>query len=58
MRYALLLNNAEPAPGDIPEEAIQDMQAAFGKYADDLVAAGVLIGGEILAQSSSTTTVT
>lgn len=58
MRYALLLNNAEPAPGDIPDEAIQEMQAAFGKYAEDLVAAGVLIGGEILAQSSSTTTVT
>ena len=58
MRYALLLNNGEPAPGEIPDEAIQEMQAAFGKYAEDLVSAGVLVGAEILGPSASTTTVT
>ncbi len=58
MRYALLLNHGEPAPGEIPDEAIAETQAAFGKYADDLVAAGVLVGADILVPSAATTTVT
>ena len=58
MRYALVLNHAEPAPGDIPEEAIQQTQAAFARYADDLVSSGVLIGADILLPSSATTQVT
>lgn len=58
MRYALVLNHAEPAPGDIPEEAIQQTQAAFARYADDLVSSGVLIGADILRPSSATTQVT
>lgn len=58
MRYALVLNYAEPAPGDVPEETIQQTQAAFTRYADDLVSAGVLVGANILQPSSSTTQVT
>jgi hypothetical protein len=58
MRYALVLNHAEPAPGDIPEEAIQETMAAFSRYADDLVSSGVLIGANILHPSSATTQVT
>jgi hypothetical protein len=40
MRYSLLLNNAEPADGDIPAEAIAQMQEAFGVYGQALAAAG------------------
>ena len=58
MRYALVLNHAEPAPGDIPEELIKQTEAAFTRYADDLVSAGVLIGADILRPSSATTQVT
>lgn len=58
MRYALLLNNAEPAPGDIPDEAMAEAQAAFDAYAKDLEAAGALCGSEILGASQLTTTVT
>ena len=58
MRYALVLNHGEPAPGDIPEDMIQETQAAFTRYADDLVSAGVLVGADILSPSSSTTQVT
>lgn len=58
MRYALVLNHGEPGPGDIPEEMIQQTQAAFARYADDLVSSGVLIGAEILQQSAATTQVT
>lgn len=58
MRYALLLNNREPAPGEIPEEEIASVQAAFGAYARDLDAAGVLLAADILAPSQLTTTVT
>ncbi|MFF2084892.1 YciI family protein [Nocardia sp. NPDC058176] len=58
MRYALVLNHGEPAPGDIPEEMIQQTQAAFARYAEDLVSSGVLVGAEILQQSAATTQVT
>lgn len=58
MRYALLLNNREPAPGEIPEEELASVQAAFDAYARDLDAAGVLLTAEILAPSQLTTTVT
>ncbi|SNT17595.1 YciI family protein [Rhodococcoides kyotonense] len=58
MRYALLLNNAEPAAGEIPEEAIAQMQQAFGDYGKALQAAGVLVAAEVLATNSVTTTVT
>ncbi|MCX5044425.1 YciI family protein [Aldersonia sp. NBC_00410] len=58
MRYALLVNHGEPAPGEIPDDAIAATQVAFGKYADDLITAGVLVGADILVPSEATTTVT
>jgi hypothetical protein len=58
MRYALLLNNAEPAGGEIPEEAITQMQQAFGAYGAALQAAGVLVAAEVLTSTAATTTVT
>lgn len=58
MRYALLLNNEEPADGEIPAEAIAAMQEAFGAYGRALEAAGVLVAAEVLASRSATTTVT
>lgn len=58
MRYALLLNNAEPAPGEIPDEAISQMQEAFGAYGKALEAAGVLVAAEILSSATQTRTVT
>ena len=45
MRYLLLMNYAEPAPGDIPEEAIKETQEAFGAYGRALHEAGVLVAG-------------
>jgi hypothetical protein len=58
MRYALLLNHPEPAPGDIPEDVLRSFQAAFDAYAKSLDAAGVLRAAEILSPSELTTTVT
>ena len=37
MRYLLLMNYAEPAPGDIPAEAITQTQEAFGAYGLSLI---------------------
>ena len=58
MRYALLMHNIEPAPGDIPEQAIQETQEAFGAYARALTEAGVLVAAEVLTPQASTTTLT
>jgi hypothetical protein len=58
MRYALLLHHGEPAPGEIPEETIQQFQAAFDAYARSLEGAGVLRDADILAPSDMSTTVT
>ncbi|TWS17716.1 YciI family protein [Tsukamurella asaccharolytica] len=58
MHYALLLNNAEPAEGEIPEEALLQMQQAMADYTAALQAAGVLIGAEILEPQAQTVTVT
>lgn len=58
MRYALLLNNAEPGEGDIPAEAIAQMQEAFGAYGSALQSSGVLVAGEILQPTAASTTVT
>ncbi|GAA4396025.1 YciI family protein [Tsukamurella soli] len=58
MRYALLLNNREPAPGEIAAEAITQMQEAFGVYARALESAGVLVAAEILRPGAQTVTVT
>lgn len=58
MRYALLLHNPEPAPGEVPEDAIEEMQQLFDAYGKALEAAGVLVGGNILQPSHATTTIT
>lgn len=58
MRYSLLLNNAEPAQGEIDEEVMASFQAAFDKYAKSLDEAGVLVSADILGPSSASTTVT
>jgi hypothetical protein len=58
MRYALLLHNLEPTPGEIPEEDLQEMERLFDEYARALDAAGVLVGADVLQFSPAATTVT
>lgn len=58
MHYALLINNAEPAEGEVPEEVILQMQRAMADYTAALQAAGVLVGAEILEPQAQTVTVT
>ncbi|MYR04899.1 YciI family protein [Gordonia sp. SID5947] len=58
MRYALLINNAEPAPGEITTEAVDEMKSLIRAYTDALHAAGVLVAAEILASPAATQTVT
>ncbi|NED59321.1 YciI family protein, partial [Streptomyces sp. SID10244] len=43
MRYALLINNAEPAPGEVTAEAVDEMKSLIRAYTDALYAAGVLV---------------
>jgi len=57
MRYTILLHYPElMAQGELDQEAIEQGQAAFHKYAADLHAAGVLVSAEVLQPSSATTT--
>jgi hypothetical protein len=58
MRYALLLHNVEPSPGEIPAEGLQEMERLFDQYAKALDQAGVLVGADVLTFSPNTTTVT
>ena len=58
MRYTLILNNREPAEGEIDQEAIEQMQVAFQAYGRALEAAGVLVAAEVLTSPSATKTVT
>lgn len=58
MRYTLVLNNAEPAEGELDPDAVAQMQEAFGAYGRALEAAGVLVAAEVLRSSTDTTTVT
>jgi hypothetical protein len=58
MRYTLLLHYAEPAEGELTEEAMAAGRAAFDAYGRALASAGVLVGADILEPSSATTTVT
>ncbi|GAA3695059.1 YciI family protein [Gordonia hankookensis] len=58
MRYALLINNAEPAPGEVTAEAVDEMKSLIRAYTDALYAAGVLVAAEILASPTATQTVT
>jgi len=58
MRYLLLMNYAEPAPGEIPDEAIQETQDAFGAYGRALQEAGVLVAAEVLTPTALASTLT
>lgn len=58
MRYALLLHNIEPAPGEIPAEGLEEMERLFDEYGKALEGAGVLVAAEVLQFTPSTTTVT
>lgn len=58
MRYALLLHNSEPGPGDIADEDIAEMMRLFDEYAKALDQAGVLVGADVLQFSDTTKTVT
>ena len=58
MRYTLLMNYAQPAPGEIPQEAIRETQDAFGAYGRALEEAGVLVAAEVLTPTASSTTLT
>jgi hypothetical protein len=55
MRYTLLMHYPEVA-GELTPEQLQEGQRAFRSYAATLHQAGVLLSGEVLQQSSSTTT--
>ncbi|CAM3806849.1 MULTISPECIES: YciI family protein [Tsukamurella] len=58
MHYALLLNNAEPADGDVPTEVLLQMQRAMADYTAALESAGVFVGAEIMEPVARTVTVT
>jgi hypothetical protein len=57
MRYTLLLHYPEMTPQDLGAAALEEGQRAFQSYAAALHAAGVLVSGEVLQSSASTTTV-
>ena len=58
MRYCLLMHHQEGPDAGLTEEDMAPAMAAFQQYADDLSAAGVLIGTEVLESVVATTTVT
>jgi hypothetical protein len=58
MRYCLLMYYQEADEIGLTEEDMAPVMAAFQAYADDLQAAGVLIGTEVLEPVVATTTVT
>jgi hypothetical protein len=58
MRYCLLMHYEEAGDIGLTEEDMAPAMAAFQAYADDLSAAGVLIGTEVLEPVVSATTVT
>ena len=58
MRYCLLMYYQEGHEVGLTEEDMAPAMAAFGAYADDLTAAGVLIDTEVLDSVVTTTTVT
>jgi hypothetical protein len=58
MRYCLLMHYQEGSDAGLTEEDMAPAMTAFRQYADDLSAAGVLIGTEVLESVVATTTVT
>lgn len=59
MQFSLLLHYPELTPEEIPDDVMQETQAAFGAYARSLDDAGVLVGHpDVLQPSTASTTVT
>ncbi len=58
MRYCLLMHYREAGEIGLTEEDMAPAMAAFQAYADDLSAAGILIGTQVLEPVAATTTVT
>lgn len=58
MQYCLLMQNQEGPEAGLSDEDMEPARAAFARYADDLDAAGVLIGTQVLQSASASTTYT
>ena len=56
MHYMLLIYDQEAAWATMPKEQIADVMAAYARYTEELVAAGVLRGGSELAPVATATT--
>ena len=53
MQYCLLMHHQEGAEAGLSEEDMAPARAAFARYADDLAAAGVLVGTQVLQSATS-----
>ena len=58
MQYCLLMHYQEGGEIGLSEDDMAPARAAFAKYADDLDAAGVLVGTQVLQPAVSSTTFT
>jgi hypothetical protein len=58
MQYLLLMHYQEGPDAGLTDEDMAPARDAFAKYADDLDAAGVLIGTQVLQTSAVSTTYT
>jgi hypothetical protein len=58
MQYCLLMHHQEGPEIGLTEEDMAPARAAFARYADDLDAAGVLIGTQVLQSGVASTTFT
>jgi hypothetical protein len=58
MQYCLLMHHQEGPEIGLTEEDMASARAAFAHYADDLDAAGVLIGTQVLQSAVASTTFT
>lgn len=58
MHYSLLMHYQEGPDAGLTEEDMAPARDAFAKYADDLDAAGVLIGTQVLSHAAVSTTYT
>lgn len=58
MQYCLIMHYQEGPEAGLTDEDMAPARAAFARYADDLDAAGVLVGTQVLAPAAASTTVT
>lgn len=58
MQYCLLMHYPEGGEIGLSDEDMAPARAAFAQYADDLDAAGVLIGTQVLESAAASTTFT